>query len=733
MNETRNPSASGSRSGARRARRWLLLPVLLVVASVAGLSNVAFAGIGAATTPTFPVSVTVGQTNVPATIDLRNDNTAPNEGEVNTVCNANDAAPQCGPNNPGITLIPACGDATGPFSTCTAAGADPGTFQISSTATGVAGTCVGLQFSVTMLDPAFGQVRFTPFGGAHVTLPGKGSFCRIGFTFDVLKMPKVDANGAAPGVQTVQIIDHTQFSATPASARGTSTGITVVQAQPSIATTASGTINLGGSLTDNAVVTGRFNPQPGGTIDFNLYGPNDATCAGPPVFQSLGVPYPVAGGPVTSAPFVPSSPGVYRWVASYSGDANNFAVSGACNDANESVTVAQATPTINTTASATVRIGGGTLTDNAVVNGRVNPQPGATVSFRLYGPDDTTCANPPIFESLNVPYPVAGGPVTSAAFTPTVAGVYRWRATYSGDANNVAVTGACNDANENVTVTPGPAIPAIATTASGTVPLGGQLTDTAIVSGRVNPVAGATIDFRLYGPNDGNCANPPVFESLGVPYPVAGGPVTSAPFTPTVAGVYRWRATYSGDANNASVAGLCNDANENVTVTPVPQMLAISTTASGTVAVGGQLTDTAVVTGRVNPVDGATVSFRLYGPNDDTCANAPIFESLNIPYPAAGGPVTSGAFTPTVPGVYRWRATYNGDANNAAIAGECNAPNESVVVLPPPIVLPGVELPATGSHTGEMIAIGATLVLAGWLLVGSANGNLLRRRTALRR
>ena len=40
----------------------------------------------------------------------------------------------------------------------------------------------------------------------------------------------------------------------------------------------------------------------------------------------------------------------------------------------------------------------------------------------------------------------------------------------------------------------------ITTTASGAVSLGGQLTDTAVVSGRVSPQPGATVDFRLYGP-----------------------------------------------------------------------------------------------------------------------------------------------------------------------------------------------------------------------------------------
>ena len=75
--------------------------------------------------------------------------------------------------------------------------------------------------------------------------------------------------------------------------------------------------------------------------------------------------------------------------------------------------------------------------------------------------------------------------------------------------------------------------------------------------------------MRLYGPDDGICSGAPVFESV-VPYPVSGGSVTSAPFTPTVGGVYRWIATYSGDANNASVSGVCSEANETVTVVPVP-------------------------------------------------------------------------------------------------------------------------------------------------------------------
>ena len=254
------------------------------------------------------------------------------------------------------------------------------------------------------------------------------------------------------------------------------------------------------------------------TVDFRLYGPNDPTCTGAPVFESLAVPYPIAGGPVSSAAFTPTTAGTHRWIASYSGDANNNPVAGSCTDANESTEVTKANPTIATVASPTTSLGLGVLTDNAIVSGLVNPLAGATIDFRLYGPDDATCSGTPVFESLAVPYPIAGGPVTSARFTPTARGTHRWIASYSGDANNNPVAGVCNAANENVEVTK--ANPSIATIASPAISLGaGELTDNAIVSGLVNPLAGATIDFRLYGPDDATCSGTPIFESLGVHIP----------------------------------------------------------------------------------------------------------------------------------------------------------------------------------------------------------------------
>ena len=66
-------------------------------------------------------------------------------------------------------------------------------------------------------------------------------------------------------------------------------------------------------------------------------------------------------------------------------------------------------------------------------------------------------------------------------------------------------------------------------------------------------------------------------------------------------------------------------------------------------------------------------------PNDATCATAPVFTSVVA---VAANGATSAAVAPGAPGTYRFRASYSGDANNFAVAGVCNAPNETVTVLP---------------------------------------------------
>lgn len=102
----------------------------------------------------------------------------------------------------------------------------------------------------------------------------------------------------------------------------------------------------------------------------------------------------------------------------------------------------------------------------------------------------------------------------------------------------------------------------------------------------------------------------------------------------------------------------------------------LTTQASAGVAIGGQIHDTAFLSGGVNPT--GTITFDLYGPGDATCTGASLFTSA-IPV-NGNGSYDSANFTALVAGTYQWVANYSGDVNNDAAMTACNDPNESVQV-----------------------------------------------------
>src|SRR5207253_343280 len=156
--------------------------------------------------------------------------------------------------------------------------------------------------------------------------------------------------------------------------------VVVTKASPAITTTASASVAAGGSISDTAHLVSGTNPS--GTITFNLYGPDEATWGGAVIFSSTVA---VSGnGDYTSASFTANVAGTYRWVASYSGDANNTIAATSCNDANGSVVVTPARRSSDLTASASVAAGG-QVSDTAHLASGTNPT--GTITFNLYGPD----------------------------------------------------------------------------------------------------------------------------------------------------------------------------------------------------------------------------------------------------------------------------------------------------------------------------------------------------------
>src|SRR2546426_1050337 len=200
-----------------------------------------------------------------------------------------------------------------------------------------------------------------------------------------------------------------------------------------------------------ATLAGGVNP--GGTITFTLYGPFDptadpgtctnGTAAGSATVTGNGT-YPSSAVTVTQA-------GRYRWIASYSGDPNNNAVSTSCGDAGETSTVNKATPTISTSATATATASQ-TIQDMSTLAGGVNP--GGTITFTLYGPfdptaDPGTCTNGTAAGSATV----TGNGTYPFFFNDTATTeIYTLSLHFALPIYNNAVSTSCGDAGETSTV-----------------------------------------------------------------------------------------------------------------------------------------------------------------------------------------------------------------------------------------------------------------------------------------
>jgi len=176
----------GPAGGTRRA--WLsalLLALALVTLAVLRPSG-AVASVGISLGVTFPTSVTVGQTDVTARLQIRNTSTAPNQSE-GLVLNQIVIVPSCGTVMSGACSMP-----------------DPGVFSLAPTASGDAGTaCAGRSFTVSPPD-ASQRVFLTAQGGSVVIPPPSSgtNTCDISLLVSVRKQPTIDTDPPTAGVQT---------------------------------------------------------------------------------------------------------------------------------------------------------------------------------------------------------------------------------------------------------------------------------------------------------------------------------------------------------------------------------------------------------------------------------------------------------------------------------------------------------------------------------------------------
>lgn len=146
---------------------------------------------------------------------------------------------------------------------------------------------------------------------------------------------------------------------------------------------------------------------------------------------------------------------------------------------------------------------------------------------------------------------------------------------------------------------------------------------------------------------------------------LANTSITLATGANSTGSLYAHTGAVTMDSNEVSTCS-------GVVIPPVDE-LSISTTPSGSVPVGGAISDSATLSGGLSPT--GDVTFDLYGPTDPDCLGTP-FATANgalVGRTANSGDVTSGPA-----GTYNWVATYNGDANNPPITSPCGS--EQVIV-----------------------------------------------------
>ena len=224
----------------------------------------------------------------------------------------------------------------------------------------------------------------------------------------------------------------------------------VTPVTPTLTTQASGPIQLGGTISDTANLTGTANKPgtpvinpttaggpAGGTITFTVYGPNNCTSV---AFGPTSVA--VSGdGPYGSGNFKPTAVGTYTFVASYSGDAPNTnpAPATACPDTAGTETVL----VTDTTSLATVQ--NWLPNDSATITSAGGSALNGTVTLTLYG--NGTCDGTALYTTGAMTVSGASPQTAISSNTSvkvTASTTVSWKAIYtSNDVNVGGSTSSC--------------------------------------------------------------------------------------------------------------------------------------------------------------------------------------------------------------------------------------------------------------------------------------------------
>jgi len=102
--------------------------------------------------------------------------------------------------------------------------------------------------------------------------------------------------------------------------------VEITKSHPTISTIASASVPAGGNVSDTATLANDY--QATGDMTFTLYAPADTTCQKPIATKTVSL----SSESASSGDVSIGAAGTYRWIASYSGDAENDAAASKCGD-----------------------------------------------------------------------------------------------------------------------------------------------------------------------------------------------------------------------------------------------------------------------------------------------------------------------------------------------------------------------------------------------------------------
>ena len=424
---------------------------------------------------------------------------------------------------------------------------------------------------------------------------------------------------------------------------------------------------------DTATVSGVGLFTPTGTVTYNLF--HNGTCSGSPATAST-VTLNANGSVPNSSSTGGLGAGSYSFQASYSGDSNYGASTGAC-EPFSLVKASSLTATVVDDASTSLpwtgtEMAGASAYDTASVAGMGLVTPSGTVTYNFF--HNGTCSGTPATASTVTLNANGSVPNSSSSGALNTAGSYSFQASSSGDSNYASSTGSCEPFSvlKNTSQTATVVFDA-ATNAqwAGTETSGASAYDTSTVTGSAGTPSG-TVTYDFF--NNNGCTGTPA-SGMTVTLNADGSVPNSSTAGPLSVGSYSFQANYSGNGTYNSSTGSCEPfsvgkASPSLSTTPSPT--------TGTVSVTSY-SDTATLSGTAGSTDGESVTFKLYGPFSGTIgAQSCVANNLVTTETASlsGGSATAAGTTVTAAGTYQWVAGYPGDSQNSPVAGVCGTAGE---------------------------------------------------------